>query len=194
MPSKLRPRQQIFVLEYVKDFNATRAAIAAGYSPKTARFIASNLLTKVNVKEAVKLLLQEKVMTADEVLTRLADMARGDIAELMELSTMGFTFDLMIKNENGEMVPNPKTKLIKRIKQKVTTFIGKKSDTEDREIIETELELHDSQAALVNIGKHLGLFKDQSMNLNVDLSTLSDEQLDKLASGGDLLSVITNKS
>ena len=29
-------KQELFILEYQKDFNATRAAVAVGYSPKTA--------------------------------------------------------------------------------------------------------------------------------------------------------------
>lgn len=193
MPSKLRPKQQAFVLEYVKDFNATRAAIAAGYSRKTARSTAHEILTKQYIKEAVRQLLQEKVMTTEEVLTRLADMARADIADLMDVSAMGFTIDLMTKNESGELVPNPKTKLIKKIRQKVTTYLGKKEDSEDREIVETELELYDAQAALVHLGKNYGLFKDQSLNMGIDLSTLSDEQLERLKKGDDLFSVLSDR-
>ena len=33
----LKPKQRIFVAEYMKDFNATGAAIRAGYSPKTRK-------------------------------------------------------------------------------------------------------------------------------------------------------------
>ncbi|ASR46834.1 hypothetical protein B4V02_09150 [Paenibacillus kribbensis] len=32
----LTPKQRIFVMEYLRDFNATRAAVSAGYSKKTA--------------------------------------------------------------------------------------------------------------------------------------------------------------
>ena len=54
MPSKtLSPKQQRFVEEYLIDLNATRAAIRAGYSKKTARAIASENLAKPNIQEAV---------------------------------------------------------------------------------------------------------------------------------------------
>jgi phage terminase small subunit len=48
------PKRDRFVAEYLKDFNATQAAIRAGYSRKTARAQAHRLLTKVDVQEAVK--------------------------------------------------------------------------------------------------------------------------------------------
>ena len=50
----MNDRQTVFVAEYLKDFNATRAAKAAGYSAKTARAIGSRLLTDVDIQEAIK--------------------------------------------------------------------------------------------------------------------------------------------
>ncbi|HWK96710.1 MAG TPA: terminase small subunit [Pseudolabrys sp.] len=43
---RITVKQQLFVEHYLAHFNATRAAIAAGYSPKTARSIASENLKK----------------------------------------------------------------------------------------------------------------------------------------------------
>ncbi len=43
-------RQQRFCEEYIIDWNGKRAAIAAGYSEKTATVQASQLLTKLNIK------------------------------------------------------------------------------------------------------------------------------------------------
>ena len=51
---ELTIKQQRFVEEYVIDFNASRAAISAGYSEKTARSISSELLTKPDIRSAVK--------------------------------------------------------------------------------------------------------------------------------------------
>jgi hypothetical protein len=99
----------------------------------------------------------------------LADEARGDIGVFMDVSTVGWNIDLLQRDSNGELVHDaagnvirkPETKLIKKLKQKVTTIIGKSEDGEDREIIETEIELYDAQAAKVHLGKHLKLFTDQ---------------------------------
>ena len=49
----LSAKMQRFVDEYCIDFNATRAAIAAGYSEKTAKEQGSQNLTKLNIQKAI---------------------------------------------------------------------------------------------------------------------------------------------
>ena len=44
----------MFVTEYLKDFNATQAAIRAGYSEKTADVIGYENLGKPQIKEAIE--------------------------------------------------------------------------------------------------------------------------------------------
>jgi phage terminase small subunit len=51
---KLSGKQDAFVKAYILTNNATQAAIKAGYSEKTARFIGSENLTKPNIAEAIK--------------------------------------------------------------------------------------------------------------------------------------------
>ncbi|MFA7254020.1 MAG: terminase small subunit [Patescibacteria group bacterium] len=151
-------KQEAFVNEYIKDHNGTQAAIRAGYSKHSARAEACKLLTKVDISEAIKARIVEKTMDSDEVLTRLADIARGDITDLMDVTHAGFVIDLSGDTENGK---NPNTKLIKKIKQKVTTFIAKKESDEDREIVETEIELYSAQEALNTIAKLNGMITDK---------------------------------
>ncbi|CAM3474026.1 terminase small subunit [Parendozoicomonas haliclonae] len=50
----MQPKHQRFVDEYIIDQNATRAAIAAGYSERTATSQGSRLLTKVKVQQAIE--------------------------------------------------------------------------------------------------------------------------------------------
>ena len=50
----MTPKNLKFLSEYLKDFNATQAAIRAGYSPKTAYSIGQNLLKKLEIQQAVK--------------------------------------------------------------------------------------------------------------------------------------------
>jgi len=50
---KLTPKQAVFVQEYLVDFNATRAAIKAGYSKKTAYTIGFENLKKPEIAEAI---------------------------------------------------------------------------------------------------------------------------------------------
>lgn len=51
--AKLSPKKEKFVNEYLKDFNATQAAIRAGYSEKTARSQGQRLLTNADVKQGI---------------------------------------------------------------------------------------------------------------------------------------------
>jgi phage terminase small subunit len=53
MQKKLTPKQEIFVAEYLKDLNATQAAIRAGYSEHTAAVIGQENLTKPYISEMI---------------------------------------------------------------------------------------------------------------------------------------------
>ncbi|AVX04328.1 terminase small subunit [Maritalea myrionectae] len=71
----LTAKQQRFVDEFLVDLNATQAAIRAGYSPKTARQVASENLTKPNIASAIaarqKKLADKAEWTAAERLSSL---------------------------------------------------------------------------------------------------------------------------
>lgn len=76
----LTPKQQRFVEEYLVDFNATQAAIRAGYSAKTAPAIGCENLTKPNITEALaeraKRLTEEADVTTKDVIDGLLREAR----------------------------------------------------------------------------------------------------------------------
>jgi phage terminase small subunit len=164
----LTNKQTQFVTEYLRDFNATQAAIRVGYSRKSARVQGSRLLTNADISAAIK----EKIMGADEVLARTTDIAQSDIADLMDITPNGFIIKLMDADADGNVRVNPKTKLIKKIKQKVTTYLAKSESGEDREIVETEIELYNAQEALVTLGKHHKLFTDK-----VEVNNTGDQRI-----------------
>lgn len=70
--TKLTPKQEAFVREYLIDLNATQAAIRAGYSPKTAQEQSSRLLSKAMVVKAVQAGMDKRAdklsLTAEDVL------------------------------------------------------------------------------------------------------------------------------
>ena len=79
-PAKpLNPKQRRFVAEYLRDQNGTQAAIRAGYSKKTARVQAAQLLALLNIKAEVDAKLtkvEEKCgITVEYVLEGLRDVA-----------------------------------------------------------------------------------------------------------------------
>lgn len=73
----MNAKQQIFVAEYLKDRNATQAAIRAGYKKRTAKQIGSKLLTRVDVSAAVaektNKRLQKLEVTAESVLNGIVE-------------------------------------------------------------------------------------------------------------------------
>ncbi len=60
MTAKLTAKQQVFVMEYLNDFNATRAAQAAGYSQRTAYSIGQRLLKNVEISQAINSAMTER--------------------------------------------------------------------------------------------------------------------------------------
>ena len=82
---KLTHKQQRFVDEYIISGNATQAAIRAGYSKKTARFVGAENLTKPNIKDELEKrnaeIKSQKTMDMQEVMERLAAIARGETVE-----------------------------------------------------------------------------------------------------------------
>lgn len=86
--AELTPKQRIFVAEYLKDLNATQAAIRAGYSEKSAHVNGPRMLDNAVVKAAIEnaqVKREERTqIDADWVLKRLAAEAEADIADLYD--------------------------------------------------------------------------------------------------------------
>lgn len=82
---KLTEKQKRFADEYIISGNATQAAIKAGYSKKTARFVAAENLTKPNIKNYIDKRLEElkseRTADAQEVLEYLTSVMRGNETE-----------------------------------------------------------------------------------------------------------------
>lgn len=84
--AKLTRKQELFATEYVRlKGNGTQAAIAAGYSEKTASVIAIENLRKPNIKKRIAELIKaadaEKIADAQEVLQLLTEIVRGEMSE-----------------------------------------------------------------------------------------------------------------
>ncbi len=81
--ANLTPKQQRFVEEYLIDLNATQAAIRAGYSEKTAKVIAAQNLSKLNVQKAIEEA-QEKLSNKAQVTVEM--VVQGLLNEAKDLS------------------------------------------------------------------------------------------------------------
>lgn len=82
--STLTPKQTLFVEQYLLDLNATQAAIRAGY--RAPNRLGPRLLGNANVRAAIGAALAERSdraqIDADWVLTRLAEEAKADLADI----------------------------------------------------------------------------------------------------------------
>jgi PBSX family phage terminase large subunit len=81
---KLTKQKKVFVAEYLQCFNGAEAARRAGYSERTARYVARNLLNTPNVKAEVEDYLSKIQMSADEALVKLTQHARANIADFID--------------------------------------------------------------------------------------------------------------
>lgn len=132
---ELSDAERRFVEEYCVDFNATQAAVRAGYSEKTAAQMGYKLVHKSSdVRDALRERLDEMSMSAEEALYRLSEQGRN--VQMRYLQDDG-TFDLaaLIEDGLGHLVK------------------GTKRNAQGALIIE----FHDAQAAIKEIAKIRGL-------------------------------------
>nr|DAM43624.1 MAG TPA: Terminase small subunit [Caudoviricetes sp.] len=154
---KLTPKQIRFVDEYLVDFNATQAAIRAGYSKKTAAFIGAENLKKPKIAEEIarrqKDLQRRTEVTQERVVKELARIAFANIADYLHVETQTrtkddgteVTYQTVMFSETQELSADQRAALAV-VKQSVNGF---------------ELKLHDKIKALELLGRHIGMFNDK---------------------------------
>lgn len=83
----LTNQQSAFVLSYIgpSRFNATKAAIAAGYSEKSASSLGYQILQNPLVSARIRQELDSRAMTAEAVLAELADVASAEWRDFLQI-------------------------------------------------------------------------------------------------------------
>jgi phage terminase small subunit len=153
-------KQRVFIEQYLQCWNATEAARRAGYAEKYLHTNASKLLQNTTIKAEIERRIAEMTMSADEVLVRLAQQAKGDLADFAGVGNL------------DDLKDNERSHLVKKIKNIIRTAGGETYAT-------VEIELYSAQAALVHIGKHHGLFAefhDHSGKVDIVEMTLEEWQ------------------
>ena len=115
-------KQQRFCDEYLIDLDGTKAAIRAGYSPKTAAAIASENLRKPKLREYIAERMAEKekqlIADQDEVLKYLTSVLRGESqSEVVVIVSSG---DFMTEAQKIQKAPDEKERL------KAAELLGKR--------------------------------------------------------------------
>lgn len=96
----LEPRQRKFVRAYLREPNATKAAIQAGYSEKTARQMGSENLSKPDIAAVIELGF-EQVMGKQEVRARTAEVAAGTMEDFLSIERVPYTEQVLLDAEEA---------------------------------------------------------------------------------------------
>lgn len=151
---KLTPKQEMFCLEYLKDLNATQAAIRAGYSENTANEQGSQNLAKLSIQEFISELKKKRIekieVTSDMVLKELANIGFSDIRKFYHEDGK-----LKLPNELDDNSASALGSL------EVDEIWGFNIDSDSREVQgqTKKIKLYDKLKALEMIGKHIGFFE-----------------------------------
>jgi phage terminase small subunit len=154
MKARLTARQKLFVAEYLTDLNASRAAIAAGYSAKGASQTGSVLLANPKVRAEITIKHSKHTdkleITAERVLTELAKLAFYDPLDIFE--------------SDGSMKQikdiDPATRMALAGLEVTELFEGT-GDQKHAYGLLKKVKLADKGQNLERLGRHLKLFTDK---------------------------------
>lgn len=192
LKEELTDKQRIFVAEYLIDFNSTRAAIAAGYSPKTARQSGYENLTKpyimAEIKKRKKDLINDLGITAQRVLLEYAKIAFADITSIVQFGSREITRTL----RNGREVKELQNYIeIKNWDEIDGTILQEVKQIQGGGLA---VKLHDKMKALEALAQYTDLLPDefkrkietQKLDLIKEQHKLDKEKLEKESSKGNI--------
>lgn len=186
--TELTPKQRAFVREYLIDLNATQAAIRAGYAESGASVEGSRLLANAKIASAVeaamKMRAQRTEITADRVLQELAKIGFSDIRKAVKWQSALITEE---DNPEGGDIAVIKTVVTNTVQMVASDEIDDDTAACISEVSQNatggiKIKLHDKRAALVDIGKHLGMFKERVEHTGANGGPIETKEL----SGYDL--------
>ena len=178
---KLTPKQIRFVDEYLVDFNATQAAIRAGYKAKTAHVIGAENLRKPKIAEEIarrqKDLQRRTEVSQDRVIRELARVAFADATDFVQVETriinkgdIEVPLELAVHKETAELSADQRA-AIASIKQGANGV---------------EIKLHDKIKALELLGRHIGLFTDKlEVKGAIDIASVLSEARERVRNRGE---------
>lgn len=140
-------KQKTFVEEYLVDLNASQAAIRAGYSKHTAKEQGCQLLTRLNIQEAINSVVEARSkrteITQDRVLEELARLAFLDPRKMYD--------------EDGNLIP------FHLLPIEVAAAVGGIDVSSYGENLKTttKIKLIDKKGSLDLLGRHLKMFTDK---------------------------------
>lgn len=179
MSKKLDAREKRFVDEYLVDLDPQRAAVAAGYATTTARTKSyqwvSNSEQKPHVYEAIQKALEKRSnrteITADRVLRELALLGFANMEDYVRIGTNGDPYIDLSKLTREQAAALSEIAVDDYVEGR-----GKNA----RDVRKVRIKFHDKKGALVDIGKHLGMFKERVEHTGKDGGPIEHKELDAM--------------
>lgn len=173
---RLTPRQERFVREYLIDLNAHKAAVRAGYSPRSARTVGPDTLTNPVVADAVAAAMARRAdrtdVTADRVLTELARIAFANLGAFVRTPPNGDPYVTLEGATEDQLAAL----------SEITVEDFRDGRGEDaREVSRVRVKLADKKGALDLLAKHLGLYAPDRLlvQLGKKPEDMTDEELEE---------------
>jgi phage terminase small subunit len=170
-PGELTGKQKKFCEEYIFDFNASRAARAAGYSEDTAGSIGSENLQKPEIQDFIKELQSDMEKTAGisrlMIVKEYQKIAFSNIADLHTGWITRAEFENLTQEQKAA---------ISEIQTQTRTESKYDSKSESMQPIEVDfvkIKLHSKTQALDSLMKIMGYEPSKKVDLNV----LSEKQV-----------------
>jgi len=176
---KLTAKEERFCQEYVLSLNATKAAVNAGYSEKTAYSSGGRLLRNVEIQERIKHLKDNIAETAEisalRVIRELEKIAFSSIANLHNTWLERTEFERLTDDQKA-CIKNISTKIVKR-------NMGTNDEPDIVDVEYVKIELYDKLKSIDLINDMLGFNAPVRNELTgkdgKDLfAELSDDELD----------------
>lgn len=150
-------RQQRFIHEYMVDFNATAAAIRAGYSPQAASTQATRLMSEPFIQVEIQRLQAQHAskcaVTAERVIAEFAKLGFANMLDYMKVGPDGdpvLDFSKLTRDQGAALT-----------EVTVEDFVDGRGD-DARDVKRVRFKLADKIGALTSLARHLGLFVDKT--------------------------------
>ncbi|MBH0330115.1 hypothetical protein ABH14_09960 [Brevibacillus brevis] len=163
----LTDKQRLFVLEYMRDFNITRAAMAAGYSKKSAHVVGWETLRNPKVQAEIQRHKEQRMtelgLDVQRVIAEYMKIAFADITDLLDFGQK----EEQLFNDEGKPIPDPITGEPLTYKRNFVSF--KNSDEIDGTVVGevkqgkdgVSIKLHDKMRALEKLEKYVGFLSEE---------------------------------
>lgn len=161
----MTPKQAIFYGEYIKDTNATRAAIVAGCPESSAHVAGARLLRNVKVAAAIEKWRQRKTqqleITAERVLQELMCLATFDAGRLYRADGSRIPVHLLDDHTRAAVAS---------VEDETQESLGDADGEGVKPLLVTRkqrIKMAEKGANLERLAKHLGLFAEGAFSATV---------------------------